>query len=304
MSISVVIANYQGEQLLPECLASLERQTMPPVEVIVVDVGSSDRSTDVAQEYGAVVVEADNRGVGPAYNTGAGIARGELVLCSNNDVAYDDDCLELLAAALGADPSRFAADPCQLDWDGRRVIHAQTRLHTAGLLGQPLPGLLVDHVVHAETTVPTVAANGAAMLVRRDRLSELGGFDKTFFMEYEELDLCWRAWLRGWETVYVPSARVRHRVAASTSEANALPARVASAHHNMTRFALKCLPRRAAARVVVGQALRCAAHPRMVGPALARVICELPEILAERRALRPDPRLYEWFLGGQRRARP
>ena len=49
-----------------------------------------------------------------------------------------------------------------------------------------------------------MCANGAAMLVRRDALLELGGFDETFFMELEDIDLCWRAWLRGWPSVYVP----------------------------------------------------------------------------------------------------
>ena len=52
------------------------------------------------------------------------------------------------------------------------------------------------------------------MLVRRERLLELGGFDETFFMDFEDLDLCWRAWLRGWASVYVPDAVVRHRVGA------------------------------------------------------------------------------------------
>ena len=57
------------------------------------------------------------------------------------------------------------------------------------------------------------------MLVRRERLLELGGFDETFFMEFEDLDLCWRAWLRGHGSVYVPDAWLRHRVGGATTEA-------------------------------------------------------------------------------------
>ena len=69
---------------------------------------------------------------------------------------------------------------------------------------QPLPGFRLDLAVPATGMVADVSANGGAMLVRRDRLLELGGFDETMFMDFEDIDLCWRAWLRGWESVYVP----------------------------------------------------------------------------------------------------
>jgi len=74
-------------------------------------------------------------------------------------------------------------------------------------------------------------------------------------MYVEDLDLCWRAWLRGWPSVYVPAARLRHRVGAVTTE-RMRARRSASSHHNLLRFALKCLPPTAAARVVVGELLR------------------------------------------------
>ena len=72
-----------------------------------------------------------------------------------------------------------------------------------------LPGLHLDPVVPADRVAATVCANGAAMLVRRAQFAALGGFDETFFMEWEDLDLCWRAWARGWAT------RLRARGAAS-----------------------------------------------------------------------------------------
>ena len=116
-----------------------------------------------------------------------------------------------------------------------------------------------------------MSAHGAAMLVRRDVLLELGGFDETFFIEWEDLDLCWRAWLRGHRSVYVPAASVRHRVGAATTAADLTP-RLASSHHNLMRFALKCLPARAAARVLAGELLRLPAHPRLIAPALLAVL--------------------------------
>lgn len=297
--VSVVIGNYQGERLLPDCLESLRRQTLEPCEVIVVDAQSTDRSREVAEQLGATVLATENRGVGWLYNLGARAARSELVLLANNDVAFDSRCMELLAAALEQDPRRFAADPCQRDWENRRVIHARSELRRGPLLREPLPGLRIDQNVPADRVTPTLLANGAAMLVRRNLLLELGSFDESYFMEFEELDVCWRAWLRGWETVYVPEAWLRHHVGKSTSTRRVVRRRVTSAHHNLLRFALKCLPPAGVARVVAGELLRLGAHPLLIAPALARVALELPEILRARAAARPTRALYEWFLAGQ-----
>ena len=284
--IYVVVGNFEGERVLADCLDSLGRQSRPTAEVLVVDAGSTDRSRDVVERADATFLPADNRGLGRLYNLGARAARSPLVLLANNDVAFDERCLELLADALEADDGRFAADPTQLDWTGRRVIHARSTLRRGPLLRQPLPGFVLDQTVPADGVVPTLLANGAAMLVRRDRLLELGGFDETFFLEFEEIDLCWRAWLRGWETVYVPAARVRHRVGEATAPA-LRTRRLRSAHHNLVRFALKCLPPRAAARVLAGELLRLPAHPLLIAPALARVALEVPEILRARSQLAP-----------------
>ncbi|MDQ3086760.1 MAG: glycosyltransferase, partial [Actinomycetota bacterium] len=160
------------------------------------------------------------------------------------------------------------------------------------------PGYRLDLMVPAETTVPTVSANGGAMLVRREQMLELGGFDETFFMDFEDIDLCWRAWLRGWESVYVPDAFLRHRVGAVTTAA-ILPSRLRSSHHNLLRFALKCLPVTDAARVVAGEVLRLPRHPSLIAPALLAIARELPEILRERRRARPTRQLMQWMLEGQ-----
>jgi len=280
--VAAVIGNYQGEGLLPDVLASLAAQTSSLLEVIVVDAGSGDGSRAVAEAAGARVLVTENRGLGHLYNLGARATEAELVLLANNDVAFDPDCVALLGDALAADERRFAADPTQVDWSGGRVIHARSVVRRGPLLRRPVPGLELDQLVPAEGVVPTVLANGAAMLVRRERLLALGGFDETFFLELEEVDLCWRAWASGWETVYVPAARVRHRVGHVTSPGER-PRRLRSAHHNLLRFALKCLPPHAAARVVGGELLRLPRHPALVAPALGRILAEFPEILRERR---------------------
>jgi GT2 family glycosyltransferase len=296
--IAVVVGNHQGEHLLRDCLESVRSQTRPPNAVVVVDGGSTDRSVAVAEELGASVLPAPNRGLGFLYNLGARAVQADYVLLSNNDVAYEPDCLAQLAEALDAETQRFAADPTQLGWDDGRVIHARTRLARGRLWREYLPGLHLEDDASADGVVPTVSAHGAAMLVRRDKLLDLGCFDESFFMEWEDLDLCWRAWSRGWQSVYVPDARVRHRVGGVTTQ-DVRARRSASSHHNLMRFALKCLPASAAARVVAGELLRLPKHPRAIGTACARVAREAPEIARARRELRPRRELLEWMLAGQ-----
>ena len=295
--VAVVIGNYRGEHLLPDCLASLTAQTLAPSEVVVVDGASPDRSIEVAESLGARVLKRENRGLGHLYNQGAGATAAEFVLLLNSDVALDNRCLELLAAALSADSSLFAADPRQVAWEGGRNVKARTTLARGRLLREFIPSLHLDDNVPSSKTVPTVSAHGAAMLVRREVLLELGGFDETFFLEWEDLDLCWRAWLRGHGSVYVPDAWLRHRVGGATSERD-LTRRLTSSHHNLMRFAFKCLPASAAARVVAGELLRLPAHPRLIAPAVLALLRELPEILAVRRRIAPSRAHFDWLLAG------
>ena len=295
--VAVVVGNYRGEGLLAECLRSVQRQSLRPREVLVVDGASPDRSVEVAEGLGARVLRRENRGLGFLYNEGARAASSEFVLLLNNDVALNEHCLELLAGALAADESLFAADPRQVDWNGERDVKARTTLARGRLLREYIPSLHLDDLVASSETVPTVSAHGAAMLVRRRLLLELGGFDETFFMEWEDLDLCWRAWLRGHGSVYVPAASLRHRVGAATSPRD-LTRRLSSSHHNLMRFALKCLPAGAAARVLAGELLRLPAHPRLIAPAVIALLPELPEILALRRQIRPSRGHFDWLVAG------
>jgi GT2 family glycosyltransferase len=121
-------------------------------------------------------------------------------------------------------------------------------------------------------------------------------------MDVEDLDLCWRAWLRGWGSLYVPDAWLRHRVGAVTTE-SVMPRRLASSHHNLMRFALKCLPGREAAVVLLGELLRLPRHPSAIAAAFAQLLREAPELASSRRRA-PRRALLEWMLDGQTADRP
>jgi GT2 family glycosyltransferase len=296
--VAAVIGNYNGEPYLPDCVESLRRQQPAPAEIVVVDGASTDGGVAVAERLGVRVVRRPNLGLGHLYNVGVASTGADYVFLANNDVALEPRCLDALRAVLDADPAVLAADARQLDWSGTRTIHARTTLTRGRMTREYLPGLHLDPNVQTDRLTPTVCANGAAMMVRRSQFEELGGFDETFFMEWEDLDLCWRGWLRGWSSMYVPDAVVRHRVGAVTTPAEQ-PRRTASSHHNLVRFALKCLPRAAAARVILGELLRLPAHPRAVLPAFGAVVRELPAILRERARIGPSRDLLDSLVAAR-----
>ena len=189
------------------------------------------------------------------YNRGVAAATAEFVLLANNDVALEPACLERLRDALEADRSTFAADPTQLDWAGERVDPRPDDLARGRLTREYLPGLHLDPVVPADRVTPTVCANGAAMLVRRSIFEDSAASTRRSSWSGRISTSAGARWLRGCASVYVPDARVRHRVGAVTTDA-VRAGRRASSHHNLVRFALKCLPPAAAARVLLGELLR------------------------------------------------
>jgi GT2 family glycosyltransferase len=293
--VSAVIGNYQGQGLLPDVLDSLAAQTHAPVEVLVVDASSTDASRAVAEAHGARFIEQPNRGLGFLYNRGVEQSSSDYVLLLNNDVSVAPQCVELLVAALSDGPDCFAADPRQWSWDGRHLIHGRTTIRRGGLLHKLLPGFELDLRAPADDVAFTLCTNGGAMMVRRRTLLELGGFDETFFLDFEDLDLGWRAWLAGYKSLHVPAAEVRHRLGAATPP-HMERRRLVSSHHNLLRFALKCLPAADALRVVVTELMRVCIHPALVPPALILVARELPEIVRLRSRISPARDFLEWAL--------
>lgn len=305
----MIVLNYNGAHLLPDCLQSLLAQDHPSFEVLVVDSASVDESFRVVQRHPPArwISLTANQGLGPGYNAGAREAQGKKLFFVNNDTRFKPDCVRQLAGAFrGGDI--LAADPIQMDWAGTRVIHGAQRFRCGWrYLLRPIPFLepYQDISCSEETEVPWGGAG--ALMFERKKFESLGGFDPSFFTDYEDLDICWRGWLRGWKTILVPTARLYHRVGETVDEKlwRSNPAvrqhrppavnsrRQRSQHKNAQRFVLKTMPWpiafTAAATFllkVAGHLFRC--HGKMAqlyAGAMWLNIGELPEILKERRRI-------------------
>jgi GT2 family glycosyltransferase/glycosyltransferase involved in cell wall biosynthesis len=216
-SVSIVIANYNGSAVLPDCLRSVEALNWPRAarEVIVVDNGSTDGSPEAAEVLlpGVQVLrQGFNTGFAPASNLGARAAHGEYLAFLNNDVRVPPDWLQAMAAPLDAGGAALACvASTMLSWDGRRVDFVGGALNAYGRAYQVDQGLPYDPARYAAPR-ELLFACGGAMLIRRDVFLVVGGFDDDFSAYFEDVDLGWRLWLMGYEVVIAPQAHVYHRL--------------------------------------------------------------------------------------------
>lgn len=213
METSLIIVNWNGRDLLGDCLPSLEKQTEAAKEIIVVDNGSSDGSVEFLKlSFPSVkVIELDkNYGFAKANNIGIRLARGSRIALLNNDTVVDSRWLAELNQTLDNHPEvGFCAskmlmyrDPNIIDAAGDMlgIAKAYKRGH-----GRP------NGTKFNKPEYVFGACAGAA-IYRSEMFDNIGLFDETFVTNLEDVDLSFRAQLLGYKCMYVPSAVVYHRV--------------------------------------------------------------------------------------------
>jgi len=237
--VAVVIVNYDGERLLPACLAALGAQTLAPAEVLVADNGSRDGSLALLGAHHprvGVLALGRNLGFAGGANRGVAATAAPWVCVLNSDATPAPDWLERLAAAP-RDERTWAL--------GSVLVSAATgRIESAGDQYSPQGyayKLLRDRPLSELPAEPyrVFAAPGAAPVFRRDVFDRLGGYEQRFFLYYEDVDLAFRALLAGYHALLVPDARVVHRLGATTRSHARARFYVA---RNSVWCAARCLP--------------------------------------------------------------
>jgi len=224
--VSVVIVNWNGRNLLEECLDSLLAQRFQDFEVILVDNGSQDGSADLVKErYPGVrlVSLTENRGFAGGNNAGIRIATGAYVALLNNDTRTDPGWLEALVRAAEADPGAGMWASKILSYDDPEVIDNTGLLIYRDGLARGRGRLELDRG-QFEDEGEALFPSGCAALYRKTVLDEIGLFDEDFFAYADDVDLGMRARLAGWGCQYVPTARVYHKYSSSSSAYSPLKA--------------------------------------------------------------------------------
>jgi GT2 family glycosyltransferase len=211
-AISVVIVNYDGKHFLNACLNSLKKQTFEDFEVILVDNGSSDGSLEYVRgnfPKVRVIALTENLGFCGGNNVGIREARGQYVALLNNDAEAHPQWLEELKSTLDdhTDVGFCASKMFLRDRPG--IIDAAGGIFYSCGVGAQRGYRERDNGTFGDTEYFFSACAGAA-IYRRTMLDDIGLFDEDFFAHGEEVDLSFRAQLRGHKCLFVPTAVVYH----------------------------------------------------------------------------------------------
>lgn len=219
-ALSIIIPSWRGRALLQSYLPAIHAEALAlkcPVEIIVVD-DASDREAGEAIVSGlspapTFLRAQSHRGFAATANLGAAASSASMLLFWNNDMRAQPGALGILIETLDAHPEAFAVVPRIGLADGRsesatRLIWSGGRLHAH------------SETTNLETTAvqPIAWACGGAMLCRRERFEELGGFAEAYAPFYwEDVDLGLRSWAQGWPCLEAPRAKVDHEHRATVS---------------------------------------------------------------------------------------
>ncbi|MGA8922727.1 MAG: glycosyltransferase family 2 protein [Candidatus Dormiibacterota bacterium] len=222
-AVSAAILNWNGGDLVVECLRSILRQTHPIEDRIVVDNASTDGSLErlKAEDSGLTVISnARNLGFAAAANQAVAAAKGSWLLLANLDVEFEPDYVARLVAAGERDPmiGSVTGKLLRPRADGLAAIVDSTGhiLYRNGWAANRGEGL--EDSGQWERSEEVFGVTGAAPLYRMTMLREVvdgpaGPFDERFFAYIEDVDLDWRMRWLGWKAWYEPAVAWHHRSA-------------------------------------------------------------------------------------------
>ncbi len=222
--LSIVILNWNGQAMLRNLLRSIEGHSGGvSVQTIVSDNASSDGSPDmVAVEFPGVILlrNGSNLGFARGNNVGAAAATGRYVLFLNNDMIVRPGALAALIKTIDARPEiavigpRLIGADCKLQRNTRALLTFPALLQRISFLkATGLFSRAYKRYRNGSFDPNTAGAvgqlDGAALMVRREQLQQVGGWDDGFEFGGEDIDLCKRLGERG--TIYFePAAEIEH----------------------------------------------------------------------------------------------
>jgi len=241
--VSTIVLNWNGKNVISECLESLLTQTYRPHEIIVVDNGSTDGSLAMIRaKYGSllkIVTNERNLGFAEGVNCGVRSSKGDLIAILNSDAAAQKDWIEELARSMSQSESvGMCASKIYLAGQAGILDNTGEVICRDGL-GRGRGRLEKDQGQY-DSSPEVLCPSGCAALYRRKMLEEAGGMDKYFFAYAEDIDIGLRGRLIGYDCVYVPSAVVIHKFSHSSGLVS--PLKAFYVERNRLWVVLKCFP--------------------------------------------------------------
>lgn len=196
MRTTIIISNWNGKKLLEKNLPKVLKTKAD--EVIVIDDGSTDGSPQVLQQFKdiKVVINEKNLGFVGSVNKGVDASREEIVVLLNNDVAPERDFLKPLLFHF-SDKNVFAVSANEPNFSWAKAVFDGFVKHSPG------PKSKKAHI--------SFWASGGSAAFLKSKWRELGGMDPIYQPFYwEDIDLSYRAWKRGWKIIWEPKSIVYH----------------------------------------------------------------------------------------------
>jgi N-acetylglucosaminyl-diphospho-decaprenol L-rhamnosyltransferase len=239
LDLSIVIVNWNTRQLLANCLESVFACAGSLcLEVIVVDNASGDGSPQWVREHFPqvrLVENTENVGFARANNQAFPLCNAPFVLLLNSDTIVRPGAFQTLLAFLAAHPRVGAAAP--------KIVHPATRLRVLSCGYQPgvrtlfnqyfFLSSLFPHIhafrginllmgAHDDQPRPVEWLSGAALMVRREVIEQVGPLSEEWFMYAEDMEWCRRMQQAGWMLYHVPEAVIEHLLGASAEQNQAV----------------------------------------------------------------------------------
>lgn len=220
MNIDILILNYNGEKLLPECLPSIieaKKQSKHSVGITIIDNESTDRSLEALKEFSSEVTVIEHKNeVYSSFNDVAERMNGDVIIIMNNDIRIDKNYIDpivepfeergdvLFVAAKGYS---FNGD----EYQGDRSIASMKRGYIEPLVNYPGYEQGIDKMGY------TFSAGVGAF--DRKKFLELKGYDPVYLPgRVEDVDLCYRGWKKGYVGIYQPKSVHYHKGGDSFNE--------------------------------------------------------------------------------------
>jgi GT2 family glycosyltransferase len=218
-TVNIIVLNYNSRDDTLDCLRSLQHLTYSPVQVTIVDNGSTDGSVEAIQEqFPEMTLIATGENLGFTGGNNIGIERAleagvDYIMLLNNDTIVAPDMIDIMVAAMQADPTIGVTGPMIYYYDKPDIIwsaggaidwkHGTTQMIGIGEDDKGQFGMATREVDFV---------TGCALLARRDTWEKAGLLDDKFFMYYEETEWCVRARRAGFGVAQVPLAMMWHKI--------------------------------------------------------------------------------------------
>ncbi len=209
MLISFIIINYKTKELSAQCLESIfDNCRGGHYEIIMIDNNSEDGSVKyLEQKYQNKItfIKSDsNLGFAGANNLGAKQAKGEILLFLNSDTVLKQDITAGISEAFENNKQLGIASPRLLNEDSSPQAKAYGKM-------PDLKSIITSKISQKELPIEKIAwVSGAALAIRKNLFEKIGAWDEKFFMYLEDVDLCYRAKLTGYEIKLLPEISIIH----------------------------------------------------------------------------------------------